>query len=237
MEPDDQYRRGVLADRHPHRVLAHHRGGAGLRLRDSRRRRAPDRPFAARHAGLQPDPPDRGERDDRALSAGDPRAGRRAGHERSVALRRPSLRHRRRGPGVPGRPCGRVLRGGGPRHRHRRHQGQPQRPRDLRGRVPDPPHEALSGRPAQRGPLHPPRPRTCAAPTRCSATCTPSSRAGLTGAERIGRVHGGVRHARSRGPRRRRAAAGGDRDAKGDLGASGRPLRAPGRGGRDRELP
>ena len=48
------------------------------------------------------------------------------------------------------------------------------------------------------------------------------------------RVHGRVRDARSRGPRRRRPAAGGVGDAKGHLGTAGRALRAPGRGGRDR---
>ena len=66
---DDQHRRGVLADRHPHRVLAHHRRGSGLRVRDPRRRRAADRAFPARHAGLQPHPADRRQCDARTLPA------------------------------------------------------------------------------------------------------------------------------------------------------------------------
>ena len=152
------------------------------------------------------------ERDARTLPAGHPATRGRARHERSVALRGAPVRHRHRDPGVPRRQGRRVLRGGGSRHRHRRHQGQPPRPRDLRGRVPDPAHEALPGRRAERGSFHTARrERPPAGPGAGRRACPRRRGPHRSRADR--RVHGGVRHARPRGPRPGGAEAGGDGDA------------------------
>ena len=89
-------------------------------LLDPRRRDAGA--FAPRHAGLQPHPAARREGAARTLSGRDAAARRRAGHQRSLALRRPPVRHRRGDAGLPGRPPRRADGHGRPRLRHRRHQ-------------------------------------------------------------------------------------------------------------------
>ena len=85
-----------------------------------------------------------------ALSEGDAEARRRAGHQRSVALRRPPVRHRGGHAGVQRRRAGRPDRHGRPCLRYRRHQGFAARARDLRGRPADPADEALRGGQAER---------------------------------------------------------------------------------------
>ena len=56
VEPADQRSPRRCGDGLPHRLLADHLGGAGFRLRATRRERQHARPLAARDAGLQPDP-------------------------------------------------------------------------------------------------------------------------------------------------------------------------------------
>ncbi len=150
VEPPRHRGRGDVAHDLPHRLLADRLRGAGLRLRPARRTRQFAGPFAARHAGVQPDAAARGEGAAGEIPARDAEARRRAGHQRSVALRRASVRHRRGHAGVPQRRAGGADRHRRPCRRHRRHQGQPAGARDLRGRHPDPADDAVSRGRAER---------------------------------------------------------------------------------------
>ena len=190
-------------------------------LLDARRRFAGA--FAARHAGVQPDPAARGEGAAGEIPAGDAAAGRRAGHQRSVALRRPPVRHRRGHAGVPRRRAGGADRHGRPCRRHRRHQGQSARARDLRGRHPDPADDAVSRGRAERGPVHADRRER--AQERGGARRHPLLHRRQRARRRTAaRVHGRIRHARSARARPRRADARRDGDARGDPRVAGRRL-------------
>ena len=95
VEPAGQRRRGDVADRLPHRLLADHLGSAGFRLRAARSRRA--RPLAHSPRAMPVfnlTPAARREGAAGEVSRRDAEAGRRADHQRSVALRRPPVRHR-----------------------------------------------------------------------------------------------------------------------------------------------
>ena len=97
----------MLAHRVAHGLLADHRRGAGLRLRDPRRAGQLAGPLPARHAGLQPHPAARGAGHAREVPRRDAPARRRPDHQRSVDVRRPPVRHRHRDSGVPRGPGGR----------------------------------------------------------------------------------------------------------------------------------
>ena len=168
-------------------------------LLDARRRLA--RPFAARHAGVQPDLAARGEGAAGEIPARDAEARRRAGHQRSMALRRPPVRHRRRHAGIPQRRAGGAHRHGRPCRRHRRHQGLPARPRDLRGRHPDPADDAVPRRRSERRPVHPDRRER--AQERGGARRHPLLHRRQRARRRTAAgVHGRVRHARPARARR-----------------------------------
>ena len=92
-----------------------------------------------------------------------------------MAVRRPSVRHRRGDAGVPQWHAGGADRHGRPCRRHRRHQGFPPRARDLRGGHPDSPDDAVSRRRAERRSADADRARTCARARKSSATSIPSS--------------------------------------------------------------
>ena len=88
-----------------------------------------------------------------------------------------------------------------PCRRHRRHQGSPARPRDLRGRLPDPADEALRGREGQRGPGAPASAENVRNSEQVLGDIHSFVAANAIGAERLRRLHGRVRHARSAGAR------------------------------------
>ena len=194
--------------------------GAGLRLRPARRARRLARPFAARDAGVQPDAAARGEGAAGEVPARDAAARRRAGHQRSVAVRRPSVRHRGGHAGVPQRRAGGADRHGRPCRRHRRHQGQPARARDLRGRHPDPADDAVSRRRAERRSVHADRRER--AQERGGAGRHPLVHRRQRARRRTAAgVHGRVRHARSACARPRGADARRECDARRDPRAAG----------------
>ncbi len=199
VEPPHQHRRGVLAHRLADGLLPHHRRGAGLRLRAPGPPRQLARALAAGDAGLQPHASPGGPGDPGAVPGRDARPRRHPDHQRSVDLRRAPLRRRHRDAGLPGRPGRRHPRHDRPRDGHRRYPGQPERARDLRGGLPDPPDEALSRGGAERGPL--PAPGRKRPQERASAGGPPRPDLG----QRLGRpatpgVHGRVRAGRPRSP-------------------------------------
>ena len=151
------------------------------------------------------------------------RARRRAGHQRSVALRRASVRHRGAYAGVPRRPPRRPRRHGRPRQRHRRHQGLAEGARDLRGGHPDPADEAVPRGRAERGPVHAARRER--AQSRAGARRRAFLRGGERGRRRApDRVHERIRHPRSRSARRGAAGPLREGDARGDRRDAGRRL-------------
>ncbi len=137
-----------------------------------------------------------------------------AGHLFDIAIATPVFKGRAHG-GADDlrRPC----------QRHRRHQGQPARARDLRGRPPDPADEAVPRRDAERGPVHADR-------GECPQSLAGTRRHPLDGrGQRAGRgaaggLHGRVRHARPEGARRGGAEPRGSRDARRHPRPAGRHL-------------
>ncbi len=123
---------GDVADHLPHGILADHFGSAGFRLRPARRRRREPGALATRHAGVQPHAATRGQGAAREIPG--PYAGPRRYpcHQRSLALRRPPVRHRRGDAHLPWRAPRRLRRHGRPCRRYRRHQGLTARAGDLR---------------------------------------------------------------------------------------------------------
>ena len=138
VEPPDQHHRGMLGDDLAHGFLHDHRRGPGLRLRAAGRGGELHRSLPALDAGLQPHPAARGAGAARVLPGRRPARRGRPDHQRSLDLRRPSLRpgrgHARLPPGRPGRPR-RINR---PLLRRGRHEGFLARPRGLRRGDPDP---------------------------------------------------------------------------------------------------